>query len=181
MDNPLDLYLIHWPVPVKDLYIQSWRVMERLYDEKAVRAIGVSNFLTAHLDRLIAATDIVPVVDQIEVHPSFDQGPLTEYVRSRGVAVEAYSPLGQSVDLHAAVVSELADKYQVTPAQVILRWHMQRENIAIPKSVDRDHMRSNLDIFEFKLTADDLDQISALKTAARIGNDPNTFALSQIR
>jgi 2,5-diketo-D-gluconate reductase A len=177
----VDLYLIHWPYPMADQYVPSWRALERLYSDGRVRAIGVSNFLHEHLDRLADEAEVVPAVNQIELHPTFQQRSLSEMCRQRSIAIEAYSPLGQGADLTDPVVVSIADHYSKTPAQVILRWHLQRGHIVIPKSGTPERIRSNTDIYGFMLTAAELDAITALDSGQRIGGDPATFALSQIR
>jgi 2,5-diketo-D-gluconate reductase A len=177
----VDLYLIHWPYPVADHYVASWRALERLYSDGRVRAIGVSNFLLEHLDRLADETDVVPAVNQIELHPTFQQRSLTEVCRQRSIAVEAYSPLGQGADLGDPALISIANHHGKTPAQVILRWHLQRGHIVIPKSSTPERIKSNTEIFRFVLTAGEMNTISALDSGQRIGGDPMTFALSQIR
>ena len=179
--DQVDLYLIHWPYPMANAYVDSWRAMERLYAEGSVRAIGVSNFLTEHLDRLANETSVVPAVNQIELHPTYQQRDLTEVCRQRSIAIEAYSPLGQGADLEHQTVRRLADHYGKSPAQVVLRWHLQRGHIVIPKSNTPDRIRSNRDLDGWTLTADEVELITALESGNRIGSDPNTFALSQIR
>lgn len=176
-----DLYLVHWPNPSADRYVDSWRALEKIAGEGRVRAIGVSNFLVEHLDRLLAETEVVPAVNQIELHPTFQQAALAQHCRDHGIAVEAYSPLGQGADLNAPAVTELADKYSVTPAQVVLRWHLQRGHIVIPKSATPERIRSNLALDDFELDAEELDRITELESGQRIGGDPRTFSLSQIR
>jgi 2,5-diketo-D-gluconate reductase A len=177
----VDLYLIHWPYPMVDQYVASWRALERLYSDGRVRAIGVSNFLLEHLDRLADETDVVPAVNQIELHPTFQQRLLSEVCRQRSIAVEAYSPLGQGADLGAPALTSIADHHGKTPAQVILRWHLQRGHIVIPKSSTPERIRSNTEIHKFVLTAAEMNAITALDSGQRIGSDPTTFALTQIR
>jgi 2,5-diketo-D-gluconate reductase A len=177
----IDLYLIHWPSPARDLYVESWKTFEELKGGGGVRSIGVSNFLESHLDRLLAETDIVPAVNQIEIHPTFQQPDVVEHGRARGIAHEAYSPLGQGSDLDSDVVTGIASRLGVTPAQVVLRWHLQNGTILIPKSANRDRMRSNIDILEFALTDEDVASITQLETGHRIGGDPVTAEWSQIR
>ena len=179
--DQVDLYLIHWPYPMANAYVDSWRAMERLYAEGSVRAIGVSNFLTEHLDRLANETSVVPAVNQIELHPTYQQRDLTAVCRQRSIATEAYSPLGQGADLEHQTVRRLADHYGKSPAQVVLRWHLQRGHIVIPKSNTPDRIRSNRELDGWTLTADEVELITALESGNRIGSDPNTFALSQIR
>lgn len=178
----IDLYLIHWPVPSGDLYVETWRSLVELADQGAVRAIGVSNFLPEHLERLVVETGVTPAVDQVEVHPTFSQPEVRAACLRRGIAVEAYSPLGQGADLGDPTVVAIADRLGVTPAQVVLRWHVQSGRIVIPKSVHPDRMRHNLDVTGFELTHDDLAAIDGLDSPdARIGGDPATFAFPQTR
>ena len=176
-----DLYLIHWPNPAANAFVDSWRALERIYQEGRVRAIGVSNFLPEHLERLRNETEIEPAVNQIELHPTYQQSDLTQFCRQRSIAVEAYSPLGQGHDIGAPAVSALADSHGVTPAQIVLRWHVQQGHIVIPKSVSPDRIRSNLDVAGFSLTPEEMASITALECGNRIGADPRTFSLSQIR
>lgn len=171
----VDLYLIHWPYPRHGLFLDTWKAMEVLLADGAVRAIGVSNFLTEHLDHLAAEATVPPVINQIEVHPSFAQRPLRKELASRGIAVEAYSPLGQGADLDNEVVHGIAAAHGVTPAQVILRWHTQQGIIVIPKSVSPERMKSNLDVFGFTLSAEELAAIEGLDSDMRVGGDPATF------
>jgi 2,5-diketo-D-gluconate reductase A len=177
----IDLYLIHWPSPKRDLYVSSWHALERLYGEKSVRAIGVSNFLPEHLDRLLAAADVVPAVNQLEIHPTFQQNDVAQYSRSHGMEIEAYSPLGQGNDLDSAIVCRLAERYGMSRAAIILRWHLQRGNIVFPKSTNLERMRANIDVFGFDLAAEDEEQISSLDTDIRIGTSPRDFEITQIR
>ncbi|REF37187.1 aldo/keto reductase [Thermasporomyces composti] len=176
-----DLYLIHWPNPAADKLVDSWRALERIYHEGRVRAIGVSNFLPEHLDRVLAEGTVVPAVNQIELHPTYQQRELASYCQRSSIAVEAYSPLGRGQDLDNPVVSALADKHGVSPAQVVLRWHLQRGHIVIPKSISPDRIRSNIDLAGFNLTPEEMASITALESGNRTGNDPRTFSLSQIR
>ncbi|MCC2333291.1 aldo/keto reductase [Cellulomonas wangsupingiae] len=177
----VDLYLIHWPVPSKDLYVETWRAFEKLLADGAVRAIGVSNFLPDHLERLVRETDVVPAVNQVEVHPTFQQRPTQDASAQHGIAVEAYSPLGQGKDLESDAVTSVAERLGVTTGQVVLRWHVQAGRVVIPKSVTPERIRSNLDLFSFELTDDDVAAIDALETHTRIGADPATAAFSQMR
>lgn len=176
----VDLYLIHWPVPSQGKYIEAWKAMEKLYADGQVRAIGVSNFLEDHLDALLGAADIVPAVNQIELHPTFQQASLAAKSRSHGIAVEAYSPLGQGADLSSEAVTALAGKYDATPAQVVLAWHLGTGNIVIPKSADSGRMRENLAAAAFTLTPEELESITALEAGSRIGADPATAAFTQM-
>jgi diketogulonate reductase-like aldo/keto reductase len=177
----VDLYLIHWPSPARDAYVDSWRAMIEAKEQGLVRAIGVSNFLPHHLERVIAETGVTPAVDQIELHPYFSQPELTRVLRERGVAVEAYSPLGQGRDLDDPTIAEIAATVGRSPAQVILRWHLQHGYIAIPKASSRSRMAANLDVLGFELSEADMLRIDSLDTGERIGGDPDTFEISQIR
>ncbi|WP_432484626.1 aldo/keto reductase [Kineococcus esterisolvens] len=179
--DALDLYLVHWPNPSAGRYVDSWRALERLHSEGAVRAVGVSNFLPTHLDDLAAATGLVPAVNQVELHPTFQQRDLVEDSRDRGIVVEAYSPLGQGADLDAPAVLAAARAHDATPAQVVLAWHLQRGHVVIPKSSRRDRLEENLAAAGVHLDDDEVDAITALERGHRIGGDPATFALSQIR
>ncbi len=177
----VDLYLIHWPNPAADRYVDSWRGLERLYRKGQVRAIGVSNFLLEHLDRLAAETQVPPAVNQVEVHPSYQQRELVRVCRERAIAIEAYSPLGRGQDLTDPVITAIADQHSVSAAQVILRWHLQLRHIVIPKSVSADRIRSNIDLADFELSDPEMQRIRGLDRGDRTGNDPRTFSLSQIR
>lgn len=177
----IDLYLVHWPVPSADRYVETWRALEKLLADGAVRAIGVSNFLPEHLDRLLAETDVVPAVNQIELHPTFQQRPTQDASRRAGTAVEAYSPLGQGADLDDPVVTAIADRLGVGPGQVVLRWHLQHGTIVIPKSVTPQRIRDNIDLFGFELTDEDMAAIDGMDTDTRIGADPATAAFTQFR
>lgn len=175
----VDLYLIHWPVPSHGLFSGAWKAMEKLYGDGLTRAIGVSNFLEPHLDTLRASSDIIPAVNQIEIHPTFQQRDLVATSRSRGIAVEAYSPLGQGADLDSGAVRFLAAKHAVTPAQIVLAWHLSTGNIAIPKTSSADRMRENFEAAAIILTASELAAVNALEEGARIGADPATAAFTQ--
>lgn len=177
----IDLYLIHWPYPSADRYVDSWRALERLYAEQRVRAVGVANFLPEHLERLLAETALVPAVNQIELHPSYQQREVASYSRKHSIAVESYSPLGQGADLEHPTVVGLAETSSQTPAQVVLRWHLQCGYIVIPKSNSAERIKSNFDVFSFSLSDDEVNSITAMEGGNRIGSDPRTFALSQIR
>jgi 2,5-diketo-D-gluconate reductase A len=177
----VDLYLIHWPVPSQDLYVETWRAFEKLLSDGAVRAIGVSNFLPQHLRRLLAESDVVPAVNQVEVHPTFQQRETLAATASAGIAVEAYSPLGQGRDLGSDAVTQIAAAHDVTPGQVVLRWHLQAGRIVIPKSVTPDRIAANLDLFGFELDEDEVEVIGGLDTASRIGADPDVAAFTQYR
>ncbi|WP_433259061.1 aldo/keto reductase [Streptosporangium sp. CA-135522] len=171
----LDLYLIHWPTPARDLYGETWKAMEKLLADGRVRAIGVSNFQPAHLTRLIEAAGVIPAVNQIELHPNLQQAELREFHARHGIVTEAWSPLAQAGVLEDPVVTEIAGRHGRTPAQVVLRWHVQLGNVVIPKSVTPARIRENIDVFDFALTDDDMKAIAGLNKGARIGPDPDTF------
>lgn len=178
--DQVDLYLVHWPVPSRDLYVETWRAFEKLLAEGAVRAIGVSNFLPEHLDRLVTETDVVPAVNQIEVHPTFQQAALQERCRELGIVVEAYSPLGRGADLEAPAVVAAATALGVTPAQVVLRWALQQGRVVIPKSLSAERQATNADLFAFELSAEQVARLDALESGVegRTGADPATAAFS---
>lgn len=172
----IDLYLIHWPVPAADKYIETWRALEKLYSEGKVRAIGVCNFTIDQLERLRNETTITPAINQIELHPYFTQTELRRYCTQHGIIVEAYSPLGGGGAriLDDPVIIKIAAKHNRTSAQIIIRWHMQLGHMAIPKSTKADHIISNFQVFDFTLTNDEMEHISDLDKGVRIGADPNT-------
>ena len=179
----VDLYLIHWPVPSKDLYVETWRAFERLLDDGAVRAIGVSNFLPDHLDRLVSASQVVPAVNQIELHPTFQQADVQAACRRHGVAVEAYSPLGRGADLEAPAVTEIATELGVTPAQVVLRWEVQQGLVVIPKSLSAQRQATNIDVFSFDLDDARMAAVEGLEAGVqgRTGADPETADFTRFR
>ncbi|MGH3897364.1 MAG: aldo/keto reductase [Pseudonocardiaceae bacterium] len=175
----VDLYLIHWPVPSLDRYVETWKALEKLASDGRVRAIGVSNFTADHLRRLVAETATVPAVNQVELHPYFPQPELRAVHAGYGIATEAWSPLAQGGELLSdATITGLADRYAVTPAQVVLRWHLQLGNIVIPKSVTPARIQENFDVSNFDLSTADLATIAPLTTGNRLGDDPTTFALT---
>ena len=176
----VDLYLIHWPVPSQGLFTEAWKAMEELYSGSEIRAIGVSNFLSDHLDTLLDSSDVVPAVNQIELHPTFQQRELAAKSQSLGIAVEAYSPLGQGADLRAATVKSLAARHGATPAQIVLAWHLAQGTIVIPKSAQSARMRENLGAAALRLTPAELAEIAALESGARAGADPAVAAFSQL-
>ncbi|PZS29629.1 MAG: oxidoreductase [Pseudonocardiales bacterium] len=173
--DTVDLYLIHWPVPTADRYVETWKALEKLAADGRVRAIGVSNFTVEHLRRLFAETGTVPAVNQVELHPHFQQTELRAEHTEHGIATEAWSPLGQGAALSDATITRLAKRHGVTPAQVVLRWHLQVGNIVIPKSVTPARIQENFDVVTFDLSAEDLTAIADLETGRRIGPDPATF------
>jgi 2,5-diketo-D-gluconate reductase A len=170
----LDLYLIHWPMPANGFYVDTWRTFETFYADGRAKAIGVSNFLIPHLEDLIAQTDIVPAVNQVELHPIFQQRELRAFHAEHGIHTEAWGPLGQGkYDLFGLpAIQAAAHAHDVTPAQVVLRWHIQTGNIVIPKSNSRQRMAENFDLFGFELTADEMAAIDALDENRRVGGNP---------
>jgi diketogulonate reductase-like aldo/keto reductase len=174
----LDLYLIHWPLPMKGLATETWKGLEQVYKSGRVRAIGVSNFTPAHLDQLLRETDIVPAVDQIELHPTFTQADVRHYVKEHGIQVESWYPLGgqRSKDalLTMPLLVDLAKKHGKTPAQIVLRWHIQLGLVVIPKSTHPQRIKENREIFDFELSQDEVAAISGLDTGVRVGADPET-------
>jgi diketogulonate reductase-like aldo/keto reductase len=169
----VDLYLIHWPKPSRDLYVQTWQALEKLYADGRVRAIGVSNFQMTHLDRIIAQTDVTPAVNQIELHPSLQQEHLRRYDHEHGITTVAWSPLGQAESIKDPVIGAIARRHDRTPAQVILRWHLQLGNVVIPKTTHAARMRENLGILDFTLDDEDLAAIRGLESGRRLGPDPD--------
>jgi len=171
----VDLYLIHWPVPGK--YEESWKVMEKLYKEGKIRAIGVSNFHRHHLESLEKIAEVMPMVNQIECHPLLKQQELVEYCQSKNMAVTAWSPLGGQGSglLDSPVLKEIAGRYGKSPAQIILRWDLQRGIITIPKSVHKERIQQNADIFDFELSTSDMNAINAMNKDQRTGADPDNF------
>lgn len=170
----IDLYLIHWPVPARSKYIETWRALEKLYKDGRVKAIGVSNFTPEYLKILMETATVTPAVNQVELHPQFPQLALRQFCETHGIAVEAYSPLGSGKNglLTHPLLEEIGNQYQKSPAQVILRWHIQNNLIAIPKSVTPERIVDNISIFDFSLSGDDLRQIDTLTTNQRIGASP---------
>jgi len=174
--DALDAWLIHWPLPMLGRYPEAWAEMVRLREEGLVREIGVSNFLPEHLERLIGETSVVPAVNQIELHPHLQQHAAREYHAEQGIATEAYSPLGSGKGiLEIPAIVAIAQKHNRTPAQVVLRWHLQLGNVVIPKSVTPARIAENIDVFDFSLDAEDLAAISALNEDRRVGSDPAKF------
>ncbi|MDI9915168.1 aldo/keto reductase [Rhodococcus sp. IEGM 1379] len=172
----LDLYLIHWPVPSQDLYVETFKAFQKLKADGRVRSIGVSNFTIENLERVIGESGEVPVLNQIELHPKFNQSELRAFHTGKGIATEAWSPLGQGTVLTDPVLKKIADAHGVTTAQVIIRWHLQIGNVVIPKSVTPARIEANFDVFGFALTPDEINAIGALNDpSGRIGPDPAVF------
>ncbi|MEU5608660.1 aldo/keto reductase [Streptomyces sparsogenes] len=171
----VDLYLIHWPTPARDLYRESWKAIEKLAADGRIRAAGVSNFQPAHLRRLLEGTDLVPVVNQIELHPGLQQNELRALHADLNIATEAWSPLAQGAVLGDDAITTIAAQHGKSPAQVVLRWHLQLGNIVIPKSVTPARIRENLDVFDFALSDEEMASIAALDRGLRTGPDPDTL------
>ena len=172
----LDLFLIHWPLPMFDQYVETWRAFERLLSDGRVLSIGVSNFEIAHLERLLAETDVTPAVNQVELHPEFPQEELREFHAAHGIRTESWGPLGQGKGLlENPHILDVARRKARTPGQVVLRWHIQLGNVVIPKSVNPDRIRENIDIFDFELDEADMQEIEEVRTGRRLGADPNHF------
>jgi 2,5-diketo-D-gluconate reductase A len=171
----VDLYLIHWPAPNQDKYVDTWRAFEQLYADQRVRAIGVSNFKVKHLERLFGESELRPVVNQIELHPRLPQDELRAFHAENDIVTEAYSPLAQGDLLGEKVLVGLAEKHDRTPAQVVLRWHLQLGNVVIPKSKTPARIAENIDVFGFELDNDDMAAIADLENGAALGMDSDTF------
>ena len=173
----VDLFLIHWPLSARygGDFVQTWQTLEEFYREGRARSIGVSNFQPRHLRRLHSESQIIPAVNQIEVHPYLTQDDVRAFCAEHQIAVEAWSPLGQGSVLGDPVVRSVAERTGKTPAQVVLRWHVQRGDIVFPKSVTPDRIRENIDIFDFELSAADVEDITVLDKNERTGPDPDKF------
>jgi 2,5-diketo-D-gluconate reductase A len=176
----VDLFLIHWPLPTlyEGDFVSTWKTLEEFRQHGRARSIGVSNFQVAHLERLAAETDTVPAVNQIELHPYLLNGEVRDYDEAHGIATEAWSPIAQGEVLDDPVITEIAERVGRTPAQVVLRWHIQRGNIVFPKSVTPERIRENFEIFDFELEPGDIEQIAGLDRgeAGRTGPNPDKFA-----
>ncbi|MFD4420564.1 aldo/keto reductase [Agromyces sp. NPDC058484] len=171
----VDLYLIHWPAPANDRYVETWRAFEQIRESGRVRSIGVSNFLAPHLERLIDETGTVPAVDQIELHPQHQQPETAAFAEAHDIAIQAWGPLGQGKYplLELPEVTDAASTHDVTPAQVVIRWHLQRGHILFPKSNRRERMAENFDVFGFELTSAEVDAITALEREVRVSSHPD--------
>jgi 2,5-diketo-D-gluconate reductase A len=171
----VDLYLIHWPVPTEGRALDTWRAFERIYEEGRSRTIGVSNFRVEDLEMLEQEAAVQPTVNQIELHPHLQQAELRAWHRGHGIATEAWSPLAQGDLLNNETIAGVAARHDRTPAQVILRWHLQLGNVVIPKSATPKRIRENSELFDFELSDEDMAEIGALDVGQRIGPDPATF------
>lgn len=171
----LDLFLVHWPMPAVGDFVETWRAMEEIYRSGRSKAIGVSNFQPNHLDRLRAETDVLPAVNQVEVHPYFTQTDVRSYGVEHGIVTEAWSPIAQGKVLDDPTIGRIAERYGKTPAQVTLRWHIQRGDVVFPKSATRSRVEENFAIFDFELGDDDVTDISLLDRDERIGPHPDKF------
>jgi len=174
----LDLFLIHWPLPMVDLYAETWRAFVRLQQEGRVSSIGVSNFEIGHIERIVSETGVVPTVNQIELHPEFPQEELRAYHAEHGILTESWEPLGQGKGLlENRHFVDVAQRKSRTPAQVVLRWHLQLGNVVIPKSVTPRRIKENFDVFDFELDEEDMASIARVNTGNRLGPDPRSFAM----
>ncbi len=171
----VDLYLIHWPVPTEGRALDTWRAFEKIHEEGGARTIGVSNFRVEDLEMLEREAEILPTVNQIELHPHFPQAELRAWQGEHGIATESWSPLAQGELLANETIAAVASRHERTPAQAILRWHLQLGNVVIPKSVTPNRIRENFELFEFELTDEDMTEIAALDVGQRIGPDPASF------
>ncbi|OOC62667.1 aldo/keto reductase [Paenibacillus ihbetae] len=170
----IDLYLIHWPAPMYDEYIDTYKALEKLYKDGRVKAIGVCNFEIEHLERLLAETEILPVLNQVECHPYLAQNELKAFCREHNIYVEAWSPLERGGNvLKDQTITKIAEKYGKSPAQVVLRWHLQNHTIVIPKTVTPSRMEENIQVFDFELSHEDMEAINQLDSGRRTGPHPN--------
>jgi 2,5-diketo-D-gluconate reductase A len=174
----VDLYLIHWPLPSRDLFVETWKALIELHESGRAHSIGVSNFQISHLERTIDETGVVPSVNQIELHPQLQQAELREFHAQHSILTEAWSPLGQGAALDDPVISNIARDLGRTPAQVVLRWHIELGNVVIPKSVTPARIEENFDIFDFELGPERMSQIAELDAGERTGPDPDRFAVA---
>ncbi len=171
----LDLYLIHWPGLDSSKFKDTWKALEKLYKDGRVRAIGVSNFHVHHLQELIKDAEVKPMVNQVEFHPHLTQRELLAYCQSEGIQLEAWSPLKQGQLLSDPTINEIAEKHQKSPAQIILRWDLQNKVVTIPKSIKEHRIIENADVFNFELSAEDMERISSLNKDERVGPNPDEF------
>ncbi len=173
----VDLYLIHWPTPARDLYVDTWKMLRMLKQEGLIKSIGVSNFNPEHLDRLLEETGELPVVDQVELHPYMQQQTVRSYAEEHHIQIESWGPIGGSGGslLEDETIGKLAKAHDKSPAQIVIRWHLQHGFVVIPKSVHEQRIRENIDVFDFELSEDDMAAIDALDRGARHGPDPETM------
>lgn len=175
----VDLYLIHWPMPARGRYIETWLEFEKLQQEGLVRTIGVCNFQIEHLERLRQHSSTIPAVNQIELNPHLSQSELRSYGKEHGIHIESWSPLGGSKTSGSLLTSKpltsLAQKYNKTPAQIVIRWHLQHDLIVIPKSINEERIRQNFDVFDFVIDHDDMETIDGMNTGTRTGPNPDTM------
>lgn len=169
----LDLYLIHWPAPARDRYVDTWRALIDLRAEGLVRSIGVSNFHMHHVDRLIDETGVAPVINQVELHPWLQQNDVLAYDTAHNIVTQSWAPLARGKILDEPLLAELAADYDRSPAQIVIRWHLQRGIVVIPKSVTPERIRSNFDVFDFTLSDADLARIATLDSGHRTGREPD--------
>ncbi|NGX75102.1 aldo/keto reductase [Staphylococcus sciuri] len=178
----IDMYLIHWPCPEDGLFIETYKALETLYKEGKIKAIGVCNFKEHHLDKLLAETEIVPAVNQVEFHPLFNQKALQAYCESKGIKLMAWSPLMRGGEwLNNADLQSIADQYNKTVAQVIIKWHLQQGRLVIPKSQNDNRIRENFDVFDFELSDEDLAKIDQLNTDERQFRDPDEVKIGDMK
>ncbi|WP_436884158.1 aldo/keto reductase [Mammaliicoccus sciuri] len=178
----IDMYLIHWPCPEDGLFIETYKALETLYKEGKIKAIGVCNFKEHHLDKLLAETEIVPAVNQVEFHPLFNQKVLQAYCESKGIKLMAWSPLMRGGEwLKNADLQSIADQYNKTVAQVVIKWHLQQGRLVIPKSQNDNRIRENFDVFDFELSDEDLDKIDQLNTDERQFRDPDEVKIGDMK
>jgi diketogulonate reductase-like aldo/keto reductase len=171
----VDLYLIHWPVPSRDKYVETWQAFIELQNEGVVRSIGVSNFQPAHLRRIIDETGVTPAINQVELHPLLQQAGLRREHEELGIVTEAWSPLAQGAVLDDPVITEIAEAHSKSAGQVVIRWHLQLGNVVIPKSVTPERIEQNFDVFDFHLSEREMAAIEELDAGRRTGPDPDTF------
>jgi 2,5-diketo-D-gluconate reductase A len=173
--DEVDLYLIHWPTPARDVYLESWRALIRLREEGRARSIGVSNFHDAHLRKIIDETGVIPAINQIELHPWLPQTELRDIDARLGIRTEAWSPLGSGRLIDDPVIAEVSAKHGKSPAQVMVRWSIQLGNIVLPKSVTPERIEQNIDVFDFQLDDADMAAIATLESGRRTGPNPDEF------
>lgn len=172
----VDLYLIHWPRPQYDTYLDTWRALEKIRADGLSRAIGVSNFMPEHLRRLADEADVMPSINQVELHPTLQQPELRSVHHELGIVTQAWAPIGRAQDLEDPIVREVAERVGRTPAQVVLRWHLQLDHVAIPKSVAPQRIRENFEVFDFELGETDMHELAGVDRGERMGPDPEQIS-----